>query len=440
MNKIATILLSLILAIVVGLGGCTTSSPGSSAGRQDQGIVQPPNSPSNLIGDSASPTIINLRWLDNSNNEDGFRIYRDNQLIQTVPSNVTTYQDTGLKPATVYQYIVRAYNATGESASCTTTTRMPNPPIRVRLDRVGVADNGEEFLRDLDGGEVFLGIIITDGKVIVKKQLPQQGQYYHLSDNEIVDVGMTIFSVDEVGDYLRVAAVGYEADGGQGEQLIYQALGMATDYYLSGGAATLLEIPGYSTGNIIAKLFGADDDWLGSYEKAWNSSSNWGVGKYTDIACHTKSGAVGLRLWFTIESPGVASASSSSSQSQSLPARQSFNLAPSGSGAYYTTMPFSLQAYQTLYLTLRCDRPIYIMGREIGSDGLLVSIIRVTGGGGAEFNAEWIKSSEVQGSGSTWEAKVTISPGIAGIYELDLLNMSSDRRAQGEYIISVEGD
>ena len=119
-----------------------------------------------------------------------------------------------------------------------------------------------------------------------------------------MDVGVTVFSVPEVGDELRIAVIGYEDDGGSGETLFYQALGAAAEAYISGGAASLLEMTDFSLGNLLAKLFGAEDDWLGSYERVWNCDNNWGVGRYSDIACEDERGTLCLRLWFTIKSSG----------------------------------------------------------------------------------------------------------------------------------------
>jgi len=262
-----------------------------------------PSAPSNLTAEAVSASQVELHWFDNSNDEEGFRIYRDNALIATVGINVTLYQDSDLEPATTYQYTVKANNEVGESGASMCTIRTPNPPVTVRLDRIGVYDNGEHWLRGEDG-EVYIGIIVTDGNTAVEKRfLQEEGQFYHLRENEIADVGAIVFSVDEVGDDLRIAAVGYENDGGPGETLIYKALGAAIEAYLSGGSASLLEMTDFSLGNILAKLFGAEDDWLGSYENAWDSYDNWGIGRYTDIACEEEDGTLGLRLWFTIENP-----------------------------------------------------------------------------------------------------------------------------------------
>ncbi len=58
-----------------------------------------------------------LSWRDRSNNEDGFRIYRDGNLIAEVPANTTKLVDMftvnwGNKP---FFYYVVAYNSAGET-------------------------------------------------------------------------------------------------------------------------------------------------------------------------------------------------------------------------------------------------------------------------------------------------------------------------------------
>ncbi len=84
---------------------------------------------------------LQLTWIDNSEDEDGFRIERKLQsddtyaVITTVGANVTSYGDSGLANSTAYCYRVNAFNSAGNSAytneACGTppaTTPPPGPP------------------------------------------------------------------------------------------------------------------------------------------------------------------------------------------------------------------------------------------------------------------------------------------------------------------------
>jgi len=75
---------------------------------------------------------LQLSWVDNSTDEDGFKIERGPATagpftqIGTTGSNVGSYTDSGLGDATNFCYRVRAYNAAGDSGynnvACGTTT------------------------------------------------------------------------------------------------------------------------------------------------------------------------------------------------------------------------------------------------------------------------------------------------------------------------------
>jgi len=55
-----------------------------------------PNAPSNLnlIAHTHS---VDITWSDNSQDESGFKIYRDAKLVTIVPQNTTHYKDRGLE-------------------------------------------------------------------------------------------------------------------------------------------------------------------------------------------------------------------------------------------------------------------------------------------------------------------------------------------------------
>jgi titin len=97
-----------------------------------------PNAPSGLTATATSTSQINLTWVDNSSNEDGFKIERSTDgvfftQIATAAVNATTYSNTGLTASTLYYYRVFAYNASGNSTSpsntASTTTLGPTALI-----------------------------------------------------------------------------------------------------------------------------------------------------------------------------------------------------------------------------------------------------------------------------------------------------------------------
>lgn len=63
-----------------------------------------------------SDITVKLGWSDRSNNEDGFRIYRDGTLVGQAAQNATFYTEVFAGGASiVYSYYVAAFNAQGES-------------------------------------------------------------------------------------------------------------------------------------------------------------------------------------------------------------------------------------------------------------------------------------------------------------------------------------
>jgi hypothetical protein len=262
----------------------------------------PPQAPSNLIATTVSHNGAQLKWVDNADDEDGFRIYRDGTLVTNIGINANSYPDTGLQPATTYQYTVIAYNQYGDSQPCNVSILSLNPPIVIRLDGIGVYDNRENILRGT--GDVYVIIGLIDGNNPVKIKFPsEQDQTYALDKNETMSIGDTLYSTSEVSDVLQIMFVGYESDGGTYEQLAYEALGMAINAYVTGGLTTgLAEAFDISLSSIIGQLLGEEHDLLGQYELRCDKSNNWGIGQYADLVLQDERGVNCLRLWFTIES------------------------------------------------------------------------------------------------------------------------------------------
>lgn len=101
-----------------------------------------PDAPSGLRATAASSYQINLSWTDNSDDETGFKVYRNSSnsswesatLITTTVANATSYNSTGLTQSTLYYYRVKATNAEGDStwsgtASATTQSAGGVVPI-----------------------------------------------------------------------------------------------------------------------------------------------------------------------------------------------------------------------------------------------------------------------------------------------------------------------
>lgn len=103
-----------------------------------------PARPTNLRVTGTSITSISVKWDDNANNESGFIIARKKEgqiffeYIDTVQTDVLTYQDVGLTPDNLYSYKVCAYNEVGISDYSNTVSA-------VTKESTGIISNNLEF-------------------------------------------------------------------------------------------------------------------------------------------------------------------------------------------------------------------------------------------------------------------------------------------------------
>ncbi|EDN71532.1 conserved hypothetical protein [Beggiatoa sp. PS] len=102
---------------VTAIGNSTTIE--DSATTSACTTTSAPDAPTSLTATAVSQTQINLAWVDNSDDETGFKIKRDGTLIKTTISNIESYNDTGLTCNTTYTYQVTAYNDNDNSESTT---------------------------------------------------------------------------------------------------------------------------------------------------------------------------------------------------------------------------------------------------------------------------------------------------------------------------------
>ena len=123
-----------------------------------------PTAPTKLQASDKSGSEVQLKWVDNSYNETGFKIERKGpphkffSEIATVKADTTSYEDTGLSNNTTYTYRVRAYNARGNSsysneAAILTPTdvvdQVINKTIIYRIGQTTYYLNGAAYIYDV---------------------------------------------------------------------------------------------------------------------------------------------------------------------------------------------------------------------------------------------------------------------------------------------------
>lgn len=134
MPKLGWIIFLLAAVAVWGLiSSCSENSTNSETPTR-------PADPTNLVGVALDIATISLTWQDNSNNEDGFRLYDwDGEwaAFGTTEADSTSYLVTGRLPMMEYQYKVKAYNSFGESdfsnSVAVQTKGFPTPPEDLTL-------------------------------------------------------------------------------------------------------------------------------------------------------------------------------------------------------------------------------------------------------------------------------------------------------------------
>lgn len=112
-----------------------------------------PVAPSGLTTSAPDHTKVELAWVDNAGNEDGFTIERKRDdeasftTLATVAPDTTQYTDEGILPGYEYCYRIKAYNANGNSAY--SNTACVTIPDRPRDELIGEVPNpgeaGDQF-------------------------------------------------------------------------------------------------------------------------------------------------------------------------------------------------------------------------------------------------------------------------------------------------------
>jgi autotransporter-associated beta strand protein len=130
------------------------NSPLSNTAQASTQTAQPPAAPSGLTASGVATNQINLAWIDNSANEDGFNLERSTNggnyaTIMILPANTSSYSDTNLAAGTAYFYRVQSFRACwGNSAYAgpvSAATLVPPAPV-TPVGLVAVPGNGKIIL------------------------------------------------------------------------------------------------------------------------------------------------------------------------------------------------------------------------------------------------------------------------------------------------------
>jgi autotransporter-associated beta strand protein len=127
------------------------NSPNSNTAQASTQAAQPPATPSGLTATGVATNQINLTWIDNSTNEDGFNLERSTNggnysSLALLAAGTTNYFDTNLPAGTTYFYRVQAFRSCwGNSAYSTpasAATLLPPAPV-TPVGLVAIPGNGK---------------------------------------------------------------------------------------------------------------------------------------------------------------------------------------------------------------------------------------------------------------------------------------------------------
>jgi len=168
-------------------GGDPTAAPQAEqpAGQPaDQPVSElaPPNAPTDLSADHVAVFDVVVGWADQSDNEDGFNIYRQRmdvisplKQVGSVGADETQYHDGDTFCGARYQYIIASYNEAGESPA-SACWEIQLPPCSAELD-------------------VALGSGLENSYDFIAGAPSAQGDFYVSLSND----GRVLFSADQEG-------------------------------------------------------------------------------------------------------------------------------------------------------------------------------------------------------------------------------------------------
>jgi len=113
--------------------GFNTLGGGSQCCDSGRRLPPPPPAPGPCSASDGSSTGILVTWTDVAG-EDGYRVFKNGSLLNTLGPNVTSTFDGSVPVGISFQYCVVAYNASGQSTGCCDNGVRVNPPSAPAVD------------------------------------------------------------------------------------------------------------------------------------------------------------------------------------------------------------------------------------------------------------------------------------------------------------------
>ena len=117
---------------------------GEEGKHSDFGEHKPPTKPE-FSHAKGNVSAVEIEWEDNTDNELGYKVFRNGELIKILPPNTTEFKDTDLKPGEKYVYEIRPFNEFGDGDPITAE-------VETKLEDVShVRDHLSEHLQKMFG-------------------------------------------------------------------------------------------------------------------------------------------------------------------------------------------------------------------------------------------------------------------------------------------------
>jgi titin len=178
-----------------------------------------PNAPGDLIA-QAGDGQVTITWLrspdDGGSTILGYKIYRGPseetmELLHTAASSTFKYEDEDVEVGTEYFYVVRAYNAVGESLPSIVVPATPGGPPGLPIQLAATAGNQEVHLSwsspEDDGSFTITGYVILRGTSVASmRELVQLGDVYAYLDTSVTNGETYYYAIAAIneagpGDY-----------------------------------------------------------------------------------------------------------------------------------------------------------------------------------------------------------------------------------------------